>query len=136
LLIEAASRRGAPASLADIAAATGFPSHAHMTTAFRRVLGITPSEWVRMMVRAHPLSQLIAVPSFNEMRTSIYNNITCSTSGKGLGCAKTPFLHSQGQLRPFIRVHATPGYPPKLAVKAEVADQQPRLTRRHFSVVV
>jgi AraC family transcriptional regulator len=51
LLIEAASRRGAPASLADIAAATGFSSHAHMTTAFRRVLGITPSEWGRMTVR-------------------------------------------------------------------------------------
>lgn len=51
LLIEGASRRGAPASLADIATATGFSSHAHMTTAFRRVLGITPSEWLRMMVR-------------------------------------------------------------------------------------
>jgi AraC family transcriptional regulator len=49
LLIEAASRRGAPASLADIAAATGFSSHAHMTTTFRRVLGITPSEWMRRM---------------------------------------------------------------------------------------
>src|SRR5215472_13321593 len=54
LLIEAASRRGAPPSLADIAAATGFSSHAHMTTAFRRVLGITPSAWVRMMVRRSP----------------------------------------------------------------------------------
>jgi AraC family transcriptional regulator len=54
LLIEAAARRGVPASLADIAAATGFSSHAHMTTAFRRVLGITPSEWVRMMVRRSP----------------------------------------------------------------------------------
>ena len=50
-LIEAASRRGAPLSLADVAAATGFSSHAHMTTAFRRVLGITPSEWMRMFVR-------------------------------------------------------------------------------------
>lgn len=30
-------------------------SLAHMTTAFRRVLGITPSEWVRMMVRRSPL---------------------------------------------------------------------------------
>jgi AraC family transcriptional regulator len=49
-LIEAASRRGAPARLADIAAATGFSSHAHMTTAFRRVLGNTPSEWMRRMV--------------------------------------------------------------------------------------
>ena len=54
LLIEAASRRRAPPSLADIAAATGFSSHAHMTTAFRRVLGITPSAWVRMMVRRSP----------------------------------------------------------------------------------
>jgi AraC family transcriptional regulator len=52
LLIEAASRRGAPASLAEIAAATGFSSHAHMTTAFRRVLGITPSDWVRMTARS------------------------------------------------------------------------------------
>jgi len=50
-LIEAASRRGAPACLAKVAAATGFSSHAHMTTAFRRVLGITPSEWMRMMLR-------------------------------------------------------------------------------------
>jgi AraC family transcriptional regulator len=49
-VIEAALRRGAPASLADVAAATGFSSHAHMTTAFRRVLGVTPSEWMRMMV--------------------------------------------------------------------------------------
>lgn len=49
-LIEAASRRGAPASLAEVAATTGFSSHAHMTTAFRRVLGITPSEWMRMFV--------------------------------------------------------------------------------------
>ena len=49
LLIEAALRRGRPASLADIAVATGFSSHAHMTTAFRRVLGITPSEWMQIM---------------------------------------------------------------------------------------
>lgn len=47
-LIEAAWRRGAPTSLAEVAAATGFASHAHMTTTFRRVLGITPSEWMRM----------------------------------------------------------------------------------------
>jgi AraC family transcriptional regulator len=47
LLIEAASRRGALASLADVAAATGFSSHAHMTTAFRRVLGVTPGKWMR-----------------------------------------------------------------------------------------
>jgi AraC family transcriptional regulator len=31
--------------LADIAAESGFSSHAHMTTAFRRVLGITPAKW-------------------------------------------------------------------------------------------
>jgi len=53
-LIEAAARRGARASLAEVAAATGFSSHAHMTTAFRRVLGITPSEWTRMMLRRSP----------------------------------------------------------------------------------
>ena len=46
-LIEAASSRGTRANLAQVAAATGFASHAHMTTAFRRVLGITPSEWTR-----------------------------------------------------------------------------------------
>jgi AraC family transcriptional regulator len=49
LLIEASSRHGVRASLAEIAAATGFASHAHMTTAFRRVLGTTPSEWMRKM---------------------------------------------------------------------------------------
>jgi AraC family transcriptional regulator len=54
-LIEAASRRGVPASLAEVAAATGFSSHAHMTTAFRRVLGITPSEWMRMFVSPSPI---------------------------------------------------------------------------------
>lgn len=54
-LIEAASRRGAHASLAEVAAATGFSSHSHMTTAFRRVLGITPSEWVRMLVSTSAL---------------------------------------------------------------------------------
>jgi AraC-like DNA-binding protein len=32
-------------SLAEIAAATGFSSHAHMTTAFRATLGFTPSEF-------------------------------------------------------------------------------------------
>jgi AraC family transcriptional regulator len=46
-LIEAASRRGTRPSLAAVAAACGFSSHAHMTTAFRRVLGVTPSEWMR-----------------------------------------------------------------------------------------
>ena len=50
-LIEDALRRNDPASLADVAAATGFSSHAHMTTAFRRVLGVTPSGWMRMMVK-------------------------------------------------------------------------------------
>src|SRR5262249_38229470 len=54
-LIEAGLRRGACASLAEVAAATGFSSHAHMTTAFRRVLGVTPSEWMRMMVACSPL---------------------------------------------------------------------------------
>jgi AraC family transcriptional regulator len=48
MLIEAALRRGACETLADVAAATGFSSHAHMTTAFRRVLGVTPSEWMRI----------------------------------------------------------------------------------------
>jgi AraC family transcriptional regulator len=50
-LIEDALRRNDPASLADVAAATGFSSHAHMTTAFRRALGVTPSGWMRMMVK-------------------------------------------------------------------------------------
>jgi AraC family transcriptional regulator len=54
-LIEAALRRGARASLAEVAAASGFSSHAHMTTAFRRVLGVTPSEWMRMTVSRLPL---------------------------------------------------------------------------------
>jgi AraC family transcriptional regulator len=49
LLIGAALRRGVRGNLADIAAATGFSSHAHMTTAFRRVLGVTPSEWLGMI---------------------------------------------------------------------------------------
>lgn len=50
-LIESAHRGGCGTStnLADIAAATGFSSHAHMTTAFRRVLGVTPSGWSRMV---------------------------------------------------------------------------------------
>jgi AraC family transcriptional regulator len=50
MLIEAALRRTVPVRLADVAATTGFSSHAHMTTAFRRVLGVTPSEWMQMMV--------------------------------------------------------------------------------------
>jgi AraC family transcriptional regulator len=49
-LIEAASHRGARANLAEVAAATGFSSHSHMTTAFRRMLGVTPSEWLRLSV--------------------------------------------------------------------------------------
>jgi AraC family transcriptional regulator len=49
-LIEAASRRGVRANLAEVAAAAGFSSHAHMTTAFRRMLGIPPSEWKRIFV--------------------------------------------------------------------------------------
>jgi AraC family transcriptional regulator len=32
-------------SLIDVAAASGFSSHAHMTQVFRRVLGVTPSEF-------------------------------------------------------------------------------------------
>jgi AraC family transcriptional regulator len=32
-------------SLIDVAAACGFSSHAHMTHAFRRVLGVTPSDY-------------------------------------------------------------------------------------------
>ena len=54
LLMEGALRRGARANLADVAAATGFSSHAHMTTAFGRVLGITPSEWMRTIVSRSP----------------------------------------------------------------------------------
>jgi AraC family transcriptional regulator len=54
-LIEAASRRGARPSLAAVAAACGFSSHAHMTTIFRRVLGVTPSEWTRMSVSTSAL---------------------------------------------------------------------------------
>jgi AraC family transcriptional regulator len=44
-LIADAKRASASANLADIAQATGFSSHAHMTTAFRRALGTTPSAW-------------------------------------------------------------------------------------------
>jgi AraC family transcriptional regulator len=54
LLIEDALRRGARANLADVAAATGFSSHAHMTTAFGRVLGVTPTEWMRIIVSRPP----------------------------------------------------------------------------------
>ena len=54
-LIEAASLRGTRISLAEVAAATGFSSHAHMTMAFRRVLGITPSEWMRVLASTSAL---------------------------------------------------------------------------------
>jgi AraC family transcriptional regulator len=50
-LIDSAKRRGIRANLAHIAAATGFSSHAHMTTAFRRMLGDTPSELARTFAR-------------------------------------------------------------------------------------
>ena len=33
------------ASLIDVAASSGFSSHAHMTQVFRRVMGVTPSEY-------------------------------------------------------------------------------------------
>jgi AraC family transcriptional regulator len=39
---------GRSRSLAHIAAESGFASHAHMVTAFRRVLGIAPSHWRSM----------------------------------------------------------------------------------------
>jgi AraC family transcriptional regulator len=66
-LMEAAARRGVPASLAEVAAATGFSSHAHMTTAFRRVLGVTPSEWMRMFVSRSPTgAQVLMVLSMLE----------------------------------------------------------------------
>jgi AraC family transcriptional regulator len=46
------TRRHRPnARLADIAAESGFSSHAHMTTAFRRVLGITPAKWAAIAGR-------------------------------------------------------------------------------------
>jgi AraC family transcriptional regulator len=32
-------------SMIDVAASSGFSSHAHMTQVFRRVLGVTPSEF-------------------------------------------------------------------------------------------
>ena len=51
MLIETAARHAVPARLADVAATTGFSSHAHMTTVFRRVLGVSPSEWMRMVAR-------------------------------------------------------------------------------------
>jgi AraC family transcriptional regulator len=41
-------RHRADMSLAAVAAESGFSSHAHMTTAFRRVLGITPSNWAKI----------------------------------------------------------------------------------------
>ena len=65
-LIEAAARRAAPARLADVAAATGFSSHAHMTTVFRRVLGVSPSEWMRMVARRPPPEQPIIASSSDD----------------------------------------------------------------------
>jgi AraC family transcriptional regulator len=59
MLIEAASRCAASVRFADVAAATGFSSHAHMTTAFRRVLGVSPSECMRMMARRFVAEQPI-----------------------------------------------------------------------------
>ncbi|WP_316233532.1 AraC family transcriptional regulator [Bradyrhizobium sp. SZCCHNPS2010] len=44
-LIADARRHRPDMRLADIASESGFSSHAHMTTAFRRVLGITPAKW-------------------------------------------------------------------------------------------
>jgi AraC family transcriptional regulator len=38
-------------NLAAIAAEAGFSSHAHMVTAFQRVLGTTPSRWAEMAAR-------------------------------------------------------------------------------------
>jgi len=57
MLIETAARHAVPARLADVAATTGFSSHAHMTTVFRRVLGVSPSEWMRMVARRPPPGQ-------------------------------------------------------------------------------
>jgi AraC family transcriptional regulator len=65
MLIKAASRRTASASFADVAAATGFASHSHMTTAFRRVLGVSPSEWIRMMGRHSAPEPPIAATPFD-----------------------------------------------------------------------
>src|SRR5262245_48823100 len=44
-LMGAAVRHQTEIKLAAVAAESGFSSHAHMTTAFRRVLGITPSQY-------------------------------------------------------------------------------------------
>jgi AraC family transcriptional regulator len=49
-LIAAARPDGDELRLADIAMACGFSSHAHMTTAFRRVLGVTPGAWARAVL--------------------------------------------------------------------------------------
>jgi AraC family transcriptional regulator len=66
MLIETAARRAVPARLADVAATTGFSSHAHMTTVFRRVLGVSPSEWMRMVVRRPPSEQPIIASSSDD----------------------------------------------------------------------
>ena len=47
--------------LADIAAESGFSSHAHMTTAFRRVLGITPAKWAAIAGRECASSSAVAL---------------------------------------------------------------------------
>jgi AraC family transcriptional regulator len=62
LLIEANLCRGVYGNLAEVAAATGFSSHAHMTTAFRRVLGVAPSEWIRIIAGRSRLSSAMALP--------------------------------------------------------------------------
>jgi AraC family transcriptional regulator len=38
---------------ADIAAESGLSSHAHVTTAFRRLLGIIPAEWAAIAGREY-----------------------------------------------------------------------------------
>jgi AraC family transcriptional regulator len=48
-------------SLARIAAETGFASHAHLATAFRRVLGLTPSQWRSVTAGLPRSSTLTAV---------------------------------------------------------------------------
>ena len=57
-LMNDARRRRAELRLADIAAQSGFSSHAHLTTAFRRVLGTTPSQWKRMLTGDGAISRI------------------------------------------------------------------------------
>ncbi|MFZ1088051.1 MAG: AraC family transcriptional regulator [Xanthobacteraceae bacterium] len=47
-LMNRADRHRRDMSLAAVAAESGFSSHAHMATAFRRVLGTTPSHWAKV----------------------------------------------------------------------------------------